>query len=72
MRPGLLVGPYDYTDRFTYWVVRVARGGEVLAPGRPHCVVQLIDTRDVATWIITMVEQQHTGLYNVTGHVWRI
>jgi len=67
IRPGLLVGPYDYTDRFTYWVARVARGGEVLAPGRPHRVVQLIDTRDVATWIITMVEHQHTGLYNVTG-----
>lgn len=67
VRPGLLIGPYDYTDRFTYWVARVARGGEVLAPGRPHRVVQLIDARDVATWIITMVEHQHTGLYNVTG-----
>lgn len=67
VRPGLLVGPQDYTDRFTYWVTRVARGGEVLAPGRPHRGVQLIDTRDVATWIIAMVEHQHSGLYNVTS-----
>lgn len=67
VRPGLLVGPEDYSDRFTYWVARVARGGEVLAPGRPHRVVQLIDTRDVAAWIIAMVEHQHTGLYNVTS-----
>jgi 2'-hydroxyisoflavone reductase len=46
VRPGLIVGPYDYTDRFTYWVVRVARGGEVLAPGRPDRFIQFIDVRE--------------------------
>src|SRR4026207_89224 len=50
-RPGLIVGPFDYTDRFTYWPLRVARGGEVLAPGRPERPVQLIDARDLAEWI---------------------
>src|SRR5689334_6385973 len=45
IRPGLIVGPYDYSDRFTYWPYRLARGGEVLAPGRPDSPVQLIDVR---------------------------
>jgi 2'-hydroxyisoflavone reductase len=67
IRPGLIVGAYDYTDRFTYWVTRVARGGEVLAPGRPQRSVQFIDVRDLADWIIHMVEQRHTGIYNATG-----
>ena len=64
IRPGLIVGPYDYTDRFTYWVARVARGGEVLAPGRPERFVQFIDARDLAEWIVTMAEQKTTGIYN--------
>lgn len=64
IRPGLIVGPYDYTDRFTYWVVRVARGGEVLAPGRPERPVQFIDARDLAAWMITMTERRETGIYN--------
>lgn len=64
VRPGLIVGPYDYTDRFTYWVVRVARGGEVLAPGRPERPVQFIDARDLAEWIVNMVERSATGVYN--------
>ena len=64
IRPGLIVGPYDYTDRFTYWPVRVARGGEVLAPGRPDQFVQLIDARDLAQWVVTMVEQKETRIYN--------
>lgn len=64
IRPGLIVGPYDYTDRFTYWVVRVARGGEVLAPGRPDRFVQFIDVRDLAEWIVRMVERGQTGIYN--------
>jgi 2'-hydroxyisoflavone reductase len=64
-RPGLIVGPYDYTDRFTYWPVRVARGGEVLAPGRPARPVQLIDARDLAEWIVSMAERHETGVYNV-------
>ena len=67
VRPGLIVGPRDYTDRFTYWVVRVARGGEVLAPGRPERPVQFIDARDLAEWIVTMTERRETGVYNANG-----
>ncbi|HKS09732.1 MAG TPA: NAD-dependent epimerase/dehydratase family protein [Pyrinomonadaceae bacterium] len=64
VRPGLIVGPYDYTDRLTYWVVRAARGGEVLAPGRPARPVQFIDARDLAEWIVLMTEGGGTGVYN--------
>lgn len=64
VRPGLIVGPYDYTDRFTYWVLRVARGGEVLAPGRPERPVQFIDARDLAEWVVSMVERGGAGIYN--------
>ena len=67
IRPGLIVGPYDYTDRFTYWVVRVARGGEVLAPGRPDRFVQFIDGRDLAEWTVRMIEQGAAGAYNANG-----
>ncbi len=69
VRPGLLVGPHDYSDRFTYWPVRVARGGKVLAPGRPERLVQLIDVRDSAEWMIHMVEAGQMGTYNLTGPV---
>ena len=64
VRPGLIVGPYDYTDRFTYWVARVARGGEVLAPGRPERFVQFIDARDLAEWIVSMAERKEAGIFN--------
>lgn len=67
IRPGLIVGPHDPTDRFTYWPQRVARGGDVLAPGRPDAPVQFIDARDLAEWTIDMVETKQTGLYNATG-----
>lgn len=67
IRPGLIVGPYDYTDRFTYWVARVAQGGEVLAPGRPHYAVQFIDARDFAEWIVNMIEKKEYGIYNANG-----
>jgi 2'-hydroxyisoflavone reductase len=67
IRPGLIVGPRDETDRFTYWPVRVDRGGEVLAPGNPNDPVQYIDARDLAEWTIRMVEQRETGIYNATG-----
>src|ERR1044071_1195309 len=67
IRPGLIVGAHDYTDRFTYWVVRVARGGEVLAPGRPRRYVQLIDAQDLAQWIVKMLERKATGIFNATG-----
>ncbi len=67
IRPGLIVGPYDYTDRFTYWVARVASGGEVLAPGRPDRFVQFIDVRDLAEWTVKMIEQREAGVYNANG-----
>jgi 2'-hydroxyisoflavone reductase len=67
VRPGLIVGPGDQTDRFTYWPVRIDRGGEVLAPGEPTDPVQFIDARDLAEWTIRMVEQGETGIYNATG-----
>jgi 2'-hydroxyisoflavone reductase len=67
VRPGYIVGPYDPTDRFTYWPWRVAQGGEVLAPGRPDQRVQFIDVRDLSAWIIDMVERNQTGVYNATG-----
>ena len=67
LRPGLIVGPYDYSDRFTYWVVRVASGGEVLAPGRPERFIQFIDVRDLAEWTIEMIERSAAGAYNTHG-----
>ena len=67
IRPGLIVGPRDETDRFTYWPVRIDRGGEVLAPGDPKDPVQFIDARDLAEWTIRMVENGETGIYNATG-----
>ncbi|MDQ6860186.1 MAG: NAD-dependent epimerase/dehydratase family protein [Verrucomicrobiota bacterium] len=67
IRPGLIVGPNDQTDRFTYWPVRIDRGGEVLAPGTPGDPVQFIDARDLAEWTIRMVEKGATGIYNATG-----
>src|SRR6267143_6586884 len=67
IRPGLIVGPRDETDRFTYWPVRIDRGGEVLAPGDPKDPVQFIDARDLAEWTIRMVENRETGIYNATG-----
>ena len=67
IRPGLIVGPGDETDRFSYWPVRIDRGGEVLAPGDPSDPVQFIDARDLAEWTIRMAEQGETGIYNATG-----
>jgi 2'-hydroxyisoflavone reductase len=67
IRPGLIVGPRDETDRFTYWPVRIDRGGEVLAPGKREDPVQFIDARDLAEWTIRMAETGETGIYNATG-----
>ncbi|MEX0784056.1 MAG: NAD-dependent epimerase/dehydratase family protein [Dehalococcoidia bacterium] len=67
IRPGLIVGPHDPTDRFTYWPVRVAEGGEVLAPGDPARQVQVIDARDLAGWNLDLVERGVTGVFNATG-----
>jgi 2'-hydroxyisoflavone reductase len=67
VRPGLIVGPYDPTDRFSYWPARVARGGEMLAPGRPERLVQVIDARDLAEWILQMAANRATGTFHATG-----
>jgi 2'-hydroxyisoflavone reductase len=67
IRPGLIVGPGDETDRFTYWPVRLARGGEVLAPGDGSDAVQFIDARDLAEWTIRMCESRSIGTFNATG-----
>lgn len=69
IRPGLIVGAGDQSDRFSYWPVRVARGGEVLAPGNPDNPVQFIDARDLGEWTIRMVEQKAFGTYNALGPV---
>jgi 2'-hydroxyisoflavone reductase len=67
IRPGLIVGPGDTSDRFTYWPVRIDAGGEVLAPGDPTDPVQFIDARDLGEWCIRMVEQGDTGIFNALG-----
>lgn len=67
IRPGLIVGPHDPTDRFTYWPVRVARGGNVLAPDRPEVLTQVIDVRDLAKFVVDLIEQNVSGVFNATG-----
>jgi nucleoside-diphosphate-sugar epimerase len=67
IRPGLIVGPHDPTDRFTYWPVRVARGGEVLAPQNPEALAQIIDVRDLSEFTIKLIEENAWGVYNATG-----
>jgi 2'-hydroxyisoflavone reductase len=67
IRPSLIVGPGDETDRFTYWPVRLARGGEILAPGDGSDPVQVIDVRDLAEWTIRVAEQRSAGVFNASG-----
>ncbi|MGZ5063824.1 MAG: NAD-dependent epimerase/dehydratase family protein, partial [Usitatibacter sp.] len=67
VRPGLIVGPHDPTDRFTWWPARVARGGRVAAPGRPSRTVQFIDVRDLARWMVELVQRGAAGTFNATG-----
>lgn len=67
VRPGLIVGPDDPTDRFTYWPSRIRLGGEVLAPGDPDAPVQFIDVRDLADWIVRLAEARAAGVYNAAG-----
>ena len=67
VRPGLIVGPHDPTDRFTYWPVRVARGGDVLAPQKPEAAIQVIDVRDLSDFIIKLIQDAASGVYNATG-----
>ncbi len=66
-RSGLIVGPHDPTDRFTYWPVRVALGGEILAPGKSSMNVQFIDGRDEAEWVLAMAVARKAGIYTLTG-----
>ena len=67
VRPGLIVGPGDPTDRFTYWPVRIDRGGEVMAPGSPTDPVLYIDARDLAIWCVHLVENRTPGPFNALG-----
>jgi 2'-hydroxyisoflavone reductase len=67
IRPGLSVGPHDPTDRFTYWPVRMARGGDVLAPQGPEAPIQLIDVRDLSDFILKLIEENASGIYDATG-----
>ena len=67
IRPGLIVGPHDPTDRFTYWPARIARGGRALAPGRRDRIVQFIDARDLAAWLVRSIESGASGVYNAAG-----
>jgi 2'-hydroxyisoflavone reductase len=66
-RAGLIVGPEDPTGRFTYWVHRVARGGEILAPGEPHDQVQFVDVRDLAEWIVSAAQRRLAGVFDGTS-----
>src|SRR6185503_17038469 len=66
-RPTYIVGPGDITDRFPYWPVRLARGGEVLAPGRRDDPVQIIDVRDLAEFMMKVIEDKRRGIYNAVG-----
>ncbi len=68
IRPGLIVGPHDPTDRFTYWPLRIAKGGDVLAPDRPDAMTQFIDARDLADFIIKLIDQNVSGTFNAIGN----
>jgi 2'-hydroxyisoflavone reductase len=67
VRPGLIVGPHDPTDRFSYWPKRIARGGRVLAPGDPADPLQFIDVRDLAGFVVGLLEDDRAGTFNATG-----
>ena len=72
VRPGLICGPGDPTGRYTYWPTRLAHGGEVLAPGRPDDAVQIIDVRDLATWVVGGAESRLVGVFDGIGPVSRL
>lgn len=67
VRPGLIVGPYDPTDRFTYWALRLKEKRPILAPGRRDKKIQFIDVRDLAAWVVKMAEARNIGTFNATG-----
>jgi 2'-hydroxyisoflavone reductase len=64
VRPGYIVGPLDGSDRFTYWPVRASKGGEMMAPGTSHDPIQIIDVRDLAVWMMKLVQERTTGYFN--------
>ena len=72
VRSGLLVGPGDPSERFTWWVRRLARGGDVLAPGTPDAPVQLLDVRDLATFVCDLATAEHTGPVDAVGPIRRL
>lgn len=67
IRPGLIVGPHDPTDRFTYWPVRAKRGGDMVVPDKPGAPIQIIDVRDLSAFTIKLMEENASGIYNATG-----
>ncbi len=67
VRPSYIVGPGDTTDRFTYWVDRIHRGGDVLAPSNPKDIIQWVDVRDLCPWVVDLVERDMGGIYNAAG-----
>ncbi|MGD6066179.1 epimerase, partial [Xanthomonas citri pv. citri] len=67
VRPGLIVGPGDNRDRFTYWPARADRGGEILGPGSAQDPTQFIDVRDLAAFLLTTIERGQFGIYNADG-----
>jgi 2'-hydroxyisoflavone reductase len=67
VRAGLIVGPYDATDRFTYWPRRIAAAGDVLGPGDPSAPVQFVDARDLAAWLVKLALEGPGGTFNATG-----
>lgn len=72
VRPGLIVGPGDPSGRFTYWPVRLARGGTVLAPAPPEALTQVVDVRDLAAWLVSCCEESVTGTLDGVGPVQRL
>lgn len=69
VRPGVLAGPYDPTNRFTYWVDRFAEGGDVAVPGPADRYIQFIDVRDAAAFMIQLLEQNRSGIYDINGYL---
>ena len=67
VRPTYVIGPYDKTYRFTWWVERIARGGQVLAPGDPADPIQVIDARDLATWTVQLLENHTAGTFHAVS-----
>lgn len=72
LRPGLIVGPGDTSDRFTWWPVRIDKGGDVLCPGDPDGHVQFVDVRDLAAWMLHCLEHDVFGVYNAVGFRGRV